>query len=102
MKLHTKSLQFLSLALLGIMTVWAVIFYLGLLDEVYDSLDDGLDNSRQLIIQRAQEDSTVLTRNELRESNYIIREISDENALQQKDEYSDTLMYMQNEDDLEP
>ena len=102
MKLHHQSLKYLSVALLCIITIWAVIFYFALLDEVYDSLDDGLDNTRQLIIQRALQDTSLLSRTEFRESNYIIHSISKHEALQQKDIFEDTLMYMQNEDDLEP
>ena len=102
MNLLNHTLKYLAFALFGIISVWAVIFYVNMLDEVYDSLDDGLDNYKLLIIEKAQKDSSTLTRTEFAEGNYEIREISKSNALQIKDVHKDTLMYMQYEKDLEP
>ena len=94
MKLLNRSLKYLSFSLLVIISIWSVIFYLDMLDEVYDSIDDGLGNYKLLIIQRAQEDTTVLQKTAFNESNYAIREISVKDAIQVKDTYVDTVMYM--------
>ena len=102
MNLLNYTLKYLAFALFGIISVWAVIFYVNMLDEVYDSLDDGLDNYKLLIIEKAQKDSTTFTRTEFAEGNYEIREISKTSALKIKDVHKDTLMYMQFEEDLEP
>ncbi len=102
MKLVNHTLLYLSGALFLIIGVWAVIFYYSMLDEVYDSIDDGLDNYKMLIIQKAGSDSTILKKNTFEESNYSIMPISREQALQSVERYSDTLMYMQNEEDFEP
>lgn len=102
MKLLNHTTKYLSLALLVIIGVWAVVFYFNMLDEVYDSLDDGLDNYKLLIINKAQKDSTVLYKTEFEESNYSIRELPKSAALQVHDMYKDTLMYMINEEDFEP
>lgn len=102
MKLVNHTLLYLSGALFLIIGVWAVIFYYSMLDEVYDSIDDGLDNYKMLIIQKAGNDSTILKKNTFEESNYSIMLISRERALQSVERYSDTLMYMQNEEDFEP
>ncbi|MCF0055846.1 HAMP domain-containing sensor histidine kinase [Dyadobacter sp. CY356] len=102
MKLLNHTLKYLSITLFVIITVWAAIFYINMLDEVYDSLDDGLDNYKLLVIQKAQEDSTILTKNDFAESNYEIRQIPEAVALRQKDIHVDTLMYMLNEEDFEP
>jgi signal transduction histidine kinase len=101
-KLVNHTLLYLSGALFLIIGVWAVIFYYSMLDEVYDSIDDGLDNYKMLIIQKAGSDSTILKKNTFEESNYSITSISKEQALQSVERYSDTLMYMQNEEDYEP
>jgi signal transduction histidine kinase len=85
-----------------IIGVWAVVFYFNMLEEVYDSLDDGLDNYKLLIIEKTQKDSTVLYKTAFEESNYSIKEIPKEVAVQVKDIYKDTLMYMINEEDFEP
>ena len=102
MNLLNYTLKYLAIALFGIISVWAVIFYVNMLDEVYDSLDDGLDNFKILIIDKAHQDSTTLTKTEFAEGNYEIRPISKNNALKIKDVHKDTLMYMQFEEDLEP
>lgn len=102
MKLLNHTLKYLSITLFVIISIWAAIFYINMLDEVYDSLDDGLDNYKLLIINKAGEDSTILSKTEFAESNYEIREIPEAIALQRKDTHVDTLMYMVNEEDYEP
>lgn len=102
MKLLNKSLQYLSISIFLIVTIWSIIFYVNMLDEIHDSIDDGLENYKLLIIQKADDDATVLKKNYFDESNYAIRKISEPIALAMKDRYVDTLMYMQDEDDLEP
>lgn len=102
MKLLNQSLKYLSIALFAIINIWAIIFYLNMLDEVYDSIDHGLGNYKLLIIQKAQEDTSILDKTVFNEGNYAIREISLKEAMEVKDVYIDTLMYMQNEEDLAP
>jgi len=102
MKLRNYTLLYLSVSLLIILGIWATLFYINMLDEVYDSIDDGLDNYKMLIIDKAETDSTVVHKNAFAESNYSIRAISREQALQTRDVYRDTLMYMQYEADFEP
>lgn len=102
MKLIQRTIVFMSIALLVALSVWAFIFYVNMIDEVHDSIDDGLDNSKLLIIHEASMDSTVLHKSNFDEGNYAIRRISEKQALGHYDQYKDTLMYMENEDDLEP
>lgn len=102
MSLLNHTLKYLAFALFGIISVWAVIFYVNMLDEVYDSLDDGLDNFKMLIIEKAHQDTTVLYRNEFAEGNYEIREIDKAHATNMRDVHKDTLMYMPFEEDMEP
>lgn len=102
MKLLDRSLKYLSIFFLLILSIWAVVFYVSMLEEVYDSIDDGLDNYKLLILQKAQTDTTIFSKHSFEESNYAIREISFEQAFLVHDTYQDTLMYMPFEDDLEP
>ncbi len=102
MKLIRRTIVFMSLGLLVSLSVWAFIFYINMIDEVHDSIDDGLDNSKLLIIHEAEMDSTVLYKRSFDEGNYAIRKITEHHALKHRDQYKDTLMYMENEDDLEP
>jgi signal transduction histidine kinase len=88
--------------LLVIITIWAAVFYYAMLDEIYDSIDDGLDNQKNLVIQKAKVDTSVLSKNEFVESGYAILEIPATRAIQVHDVYADTVMYMQNEQSNEP
>ncbi|PRX48838.1 sensor histidine kinase [Salegentibacter salegens] len=102
MKLLNYTTSYFAAILLVLLGIWAVIFYLEMLDEIYDSLDDGLDNQKMLVINRAKENPEVLQRSEFKDGSYTIRPIDKNNAVSFKDFYRDTLMYMQNEDEYEP
>lgn len=101
MKLLNYTMLYISLALFLVIGIWAFVFYLNMLDEIYDSIDDGLENSKLLIINKVQEDSTLLYKTELRESNYAIHPIHQAAAQQFYDVYMDSTLYMQNEEDYE-
>lgn len=102
MKLINYTLLYMSIALVVIVGIWATIFYVNMLDEIYDSIDDGLDNYKTLIIQKAQTDTSVLYKKEFGEGNYAVKKVSAKNALSARDTYTDTLLYMNNEEDFEP
>lgn len=102
MKLLNYTTLYFSLILVVIIPIWAGLFYFSMLEEIYDSMDDGLDNQRMLIITKAAQDSTVLTKHSFEEGNYSISQISKEQARGYKDVFLDTLMYMENEKDFEP
>src|SRR5690606_20351724 len=72
-----------------------------MMEEVYDSIDDGLENYKMLIIKKASRDSTLLHKSRFDESNYAIRPISRELALQATEDFRDTAMYMEYEEDYE-
>ncbi len=102
MKLLNRSLLYLSATFLIIIGVWSVIFYFNLKNEIRDSIDDGLDNNRILIIKKLEQDTSLLSQNEFGGNNFEIHQTSKQIALEFKDIYKDTLMYRINEDDLEP
>jgi signal transduction histidine kinase len=102
MKLLNRSLLYLSLSFFVIIGVWSVIFYFNLKNEIRDSIDDGLDNNRILIIKKIENDVSLLSQNDFGGNNFEIHPTSKEHALQFKDVFKDTLMYRINEDDLEP
>ncbi|MGV3762536.1 sensor histidine kinase [Parapedobacter sp.] len=101
MKLLNHTLLYLSASLVFILSIWAVVFYFSMMDEVYDSIDDGLENYKMLIIKKASRDSTLLQKDRFDESNYAIRPIPRELALQATEQFADTSMYMEYEEDYE-
>jgi signal transduction histidine kinase len=102
MKLQNYTSVYFAAILLVIITAWAAIFYYVMLDEIYDSIDDGLDNQKDLVIQKAAADTSLLKRYDFEESGYAIREIAASGVGEIKDTYIDTMMYMQNEESDEP
>ena len=102
MKLLNYTSVYFSIALLIIITAWAAIFYYKMLVEIYDSIDDGLDNQKGLVIQKAATDPTILQKHDFDESDYVINEIHPASAATTHDTYIDTMMFMQNEKSDEP
>lgn len=102
MKLHNYTVLYLSVAMFLVLSIWAGMFYLNMLSEIEDSIDDGLENSKMLVINKTIEDTSLLYKDNFRESNYRIREVRSEEVIQFTDIYSDTLMFTQNEKDYEP
>jgi len=102
LKLLNHTLSYLSVALLLVIGVWAFVFYINMLDEIYDSIDDGLGNSKILIIDKVKTDSSLISKTDFMESNYAIHEISAAHAANFRDVYLDSTFYMQNELDYEP
>lgn len=102
MKLLNQSLLYLSLAFLIIIGIWSIVFYYNLKDEIRDSIDDGLENNKILIVQKVHHDSTLLLQQEFGGNNFEIHPISKSSAITFKDTYKDTMMYRINENDLEP
>ena len=102
MKLLNHTISRFVLVMLPILLVWAAVFYFLMLDEIYDSIDDGLENQKTLILGKIERDSATLLRNHFDEGNYRVRKIPLNQAITYTDVYKDTLLYMQVEDDLEP
>ena len=102
MKLLNYSTTYFAVPLLFMLTLWAGIFYFAMLDEIYDSIGDVLENQKMLVIQKAASDSTVLNRANFDDGYYTVRETNAEKALAYEDTFTDTLMYLQVEEDYEP
>ncbi|MDT0649357.1 HAMP domain-containing sensor histidine kinase [Autumnicola edwardsiae] len=102
MKLLNYTTKYFAGILFLLLTLWAVLFYFAMLDEIYDSMDDGLENQKILVIQRAAENPVVLAKNEFGDGYYTIKKVRARAAKNFKESYRDTLMYMQNEEDFEP
>lgn len=102
MKLLNQSFIYLFISIFVLVSLWSVIFYMNILDEIHDSIDDGLANSRLLILMKANSDTTILSKKDFDESNYSINEISSTEVFHAHKTYTDTLMYMLDEDELEP
>ncbi|PVW12425.1 sensor histidine kinase [Marixanthomonas spongiae] len=102
MKLLNYTTTYFSILLLVLISIWAVLFYYAMFDEIYDSLDDGLENQKMLVMQYAANNPAVLDKPKFNESGYTIKKVPFSEINNFKDQYRDTLMYMQNEEEFEP
>jgi len=102
MKLLNYTTTYFSILLLVLISIWAVLFYYAMFDEIYDSLDDGLENQKMLVMQYAENKPAVLDKPNFNESGYTIKKVPFSEIKNVKDQYRDTLMYMQNEEKYEP
>ncbi|HEX2533859.1 MAG TPA: HAMP domain-containing sensor histidine kinase [Chitinophagaceae bacterium] len=102
MKLLNYTTAYLAVLLLVLLSMWAGLFYYAMLDEIEDSIDDGLDNQKGLILQQVTRDTQLLQTPEFGARGYTIREIPAQGAAGFRDVYVDTMMFMQNEQDFEP
>lgn len=102
MKLLNHTSKYLAILMVPIITVWAVVFYYAMLDEIYDSLDDGLENQKVLLLHRLPNNPEILHHTDLELWNHSLTQISKSYYDQIEERYSDTLIYMVNEQDFEP
>ncbi|MBM7417510.1 MULTISPECIES: sensor histidine kinase [Chryseobacterium] len=102
MKLLNKSILHLMIYLLLIVSLWSVIFYFNMLDEIKGSVDEELENYKRQIVFKAEKDSTILQQKTFDEGFFSVNKISEEEALSFKDTYEDTEIYAQDADDEAP
>jgi len=102
MNLLSYTLRYLYATLLVVISIWAILFYFKMISEIRDSLDDGLENDKMLVIHKVAHDKATITRAGFSEHNYSISPLRQQYAQQVKDNFKDTMMYTLNERDLEP
>jgi len=100
-KLLNKSIIYLSVSLLLIISLSSIFFYFNLLKEIKSSVDEGLDNFKRQIIYKTERDTTLLTHSNFNNGFFSINEITHLQALQIHDTYADTVMFMRDKDDDE-
>ena len=88
--------------LLGLLSIWAVVFYYAMFNEIHDSIDDGLENRKMLLIARANEDISLLDKPQYDEYLFTVKQVNYNDYRGFKDVYKDSVMYMVNEKDYEP
>lgn len=102
MKLLNHTTSYFAALLFILLAIWAILFYYQMLDEIYDSIDDGLENQKILVMQQASANNAILNKTSFEEGNYTINKVQFHQFKNFTESYRDTLMYMQNEEDYEP
>ncbi|WP_234572446.1 type IX secretion system histidine kinase PorY [Rhodohalobacter sp. 614A] len=102
MKLLNRSLQYLSVTILVVVGIWSVIFYLDFRDEVYDIVDDSLEDQLELLNARVRENPSLLETTTFENGVFSISPITEQEALVYQEEvFSDELMPLPYDNDLE-
>lgn len=102
MKLLHYTYRKLSLLLFLLMAVWGVLFYYAIIDEVVDETDDTLENYADILIESALHDPSVLDTSGSLMSTYKFRPISEEEGRAYHQEFYDSTVYIELEDEDEP
>lgn len=102
MKLLHYTLRNLLVPLLALFLGWGCLFYVMILHEIDDETDDSLENHKALIIRSALADSTLLKDHIDILSRYYIRQVSAEEARLDHDEFYDSTVYIDIEQEEEP
>jgi signal transduction histidine kinase len=93
MKLIHHTLLFLSLVLFVTVSLWAVLVYYQLLNQVKTTIDEGLADYKIVLIDQLKDDSLIVQQDVFQENNFIIKRVGEDYALQVRDTYKDTLVY---------
>lgn len=103
MKLIYRILLRLSLALLVVLTIWTVFFYITMINEINDEVDDALEDYSETIIIRALAGKELPSENDGTNNSYSIRPITAEEAQRMPwIEYYDADIYITEKEETEP
>lgn len=99
--LKYSTLRYLVIAILGIIAVWAASFYLLIIEEVYDNIDDGLKDSKIRILHEAESNPEILQTAEYGIAQFKITPLPSGNYSEKIHIYN-SQMYMAYDEDDEP
>lgn len=99
--LKNYTLRYLVIAILGIIALWAALFYMYIIEEVYDNIDDGLKDSRLRIMREAEGNPEILRTREYDIARFKITPLPPGDYSRKSHIYN-SKMYMPYDDDDEP
>lgn len=103
MKLQYRIISRLSFLLVIIMSIWAVLFYFAIMDEINDEVDDSLEDYSEMIIIQALAGKDLPTKDHGSNNQYFITEITEEYAKEtSKILYEDSMIYIPEKKETEP
>lgn len=100
--LQNYTFRYIVTALLVIIAVWAALFYYVITEEVYDNIDDGLKNSKLLILREIKHDPSLLNTPEYGIHQFIIKPLPEDSDYDIKEHFINTFEYMEYDEDNEP
>lgn len=103
MKLVYRITSCISIVLLVVMTVWATLFYLIIVEEINDETDDSLEDYSEYIITRALAGEPLPLKDNGTNNSYHITEVTSGYAEQHSAiRYHNEMVYIQSKGETEP
>lgn len=102
MKLLHYTYRKLLFFMLLFMTIWGVLFYYAIIEEIVDETDDTLENYADILIRKALQDSTTLQTSTSLMSFYSFRPLTETEGIRYRDHFYETEVYIEAEDEEEP
>jgi len=103
MKLFCRVLINLLIGIFVILLGWAVVFYMGIMEEINDEVDDSLEDYTELIITRSLAGKQLPSNDSGSNNQYFLREVDAAYVLSREAiSYCDSMVYIKEKDETEP
>ena len=103
MKLFDRVLMHLLVGIVVILIGWAVVFYMGIMEEINDEVDDSLEDYTEVIITRSLAGKELPLHDNGSNNQYYLREVEASYALSRNAiSYRDSMVYISEKKETEP
>ena len=103
MKLFDRMLKYLLSGVVFVLFGWAVCFYMGIMEEINDEVDDSLEDYSELIIIRSLAGEELPSNDNGSNNQYFLRKITEDYALSRPNIiYQDSMIYIKEKKETEP
>lgn len=103
MSLFCRVLVRLSVGIILVLTGWAVVFYVAMIDEINDEVDDSLEDYSEVIIIRSLAGERLPSKDNGSNNQYFLTEVTEEYASRHEDiRYLDSMIYIREKGEKEP
>ena len=103
MKLFYRVLINLLIGIFVILLGWAVVFYMGMMEEINDEVDDSLEDYTELIIKRSLAGKQLPSNDSGSNNQYFLKEVDRTYFLSHDAiSYRDSMVYIEEKGESEP
>ena len=103
MKLFYRVLMHLLVGIVVILIGWAVVFYMGIMEEINDEVDDSLEDYTEMIITRSLAGKELPAHDSGSNNQYYLRGVEPSYALSRNAiSYRDSMVYISEKKETEP
>lgn len=103
MKLFYHVMIRLSMGVIVVLTAWAALFYVAMVDEINDEVDDTLEGYSDLIITRSLAGRELPSKDIGSNNQYYLREVDNAYAVSRNQiSYTDSMVYIAEKNETEP